>query len=137
MRQVLAQRRQKGKRHGEKLWKLHSERKVGSMQLPEIIARYCLPVIQFLSRGRLELTRLIQARGSILARKFPAKNFKQKQGWQPLSRKLNVHKKQRNENSTLFQYKFSLFNDGYLTFCFKLYHSRLYKSHEVLQNTVT
>ena len=105
MRQVLAQRRQKGKRHGEKLWKLHSERKVGSMQLPELIARYCLPVIQFLSRGRLELTRLIQARGSILARKFPAKNFKQKQGWQPLSRKLNVHKKQRNENSTLFEYK--------------------------------
>ena len=105
MRQVLAWRRQKGKRDGEKLWKLHSERKVGSMQLPEIIARYCLPVIQFLSRGRLELTRLIQAWGSILARKFPAKNFKQKQGWQPLSRKLNVHKKQRNENSTLFEYK--------------------------------
>ena len=31
----------------------------------------------------------------------------------------------------------SLFNDGYLPFCFRLYHFRLYKSHEVLQNTVT
>ena len=31
----------------------------------------------------------------------------------------------------------TLFNDGYLPFCCKLYHSRLYKSHGVLQNTVT
>ena len=132
MRQVLAQRRQKGKRDGEKLWKLHSERKVGSMQLPEIIARYCLPVIQFLSRGRLELTRLIQARGSILARKFPAKNFKQKQVWQPLSRKLNVHKKQRNENSTLFEYK------AYsMTVIYHFVLSYINQSYEVLQNTVT
>ena len=132
MRQVLAQRRQKGKRDGEKLWKLHSERKVGSMQLPEIIARYCLPVIQFLSRGRLELTRLIQAWGSILARKFPAKNFKQKQGWQPLSRKLNVHKKQRNENSTLFEYK------AYsMTVIYHFVLSYINQSYEVLQNTVT
>ena len=60
--------------------KLHSERKVGSMPLPEIIARYCLPVIWFLSRGSLELTRLTYARGSILGRKSPAQNFKQKQG---------------------------------------------------------
>ena len=31
----------------------------------------------------------------------------------------------------------TLFNDGYLPFCCKLYHSRLYKSHGVLQNAVT
>ena len=34
----------------------------------------------------------------------------------------------------------SLYNAGsrdYLPFCFRLYHFRLYKSHEVLQNTVT
>ena len=42
----------------QKLWKLHSEWKVGSTPLPQIIERYCSPVIWFLSKGSLEVNRL-------------------------------------------------------------------------------
>ena len=67
MWQVLAYRRLEGKRNREKLLKLHSEWKFGSTPLLQIIAKYCSPVIWSPCRGSLELNRLTQARGSILA----------------------------------------------------------------------